>query len=82
MPLASWLARAGAFALDVLFGTGVIAVLALLRFTVPQRGWMWWCYTVAAAVIVLLMAANRLAVARHHRMELGPCGARHRGRAA
>ena len=30
VPLASWLARAGAFSLDVLFGTGVIAVLALL----------------------------------------------------
>jgi Mce-associated membrane protein len=60
VPLASWPARAGAFALDVLFGTGVIAVLALLALTVPQRGWMWWVYTVAAAVIVLLMAANRL----------------------
>ena len=63
VPLASWLARAGAFALDVLFGTGVIAVLALLAYlalTVPQPGWLWWVYTVAAAVIFLLMAVNRL----------------------
>ncbi|HEX7426010.1 MAG TPA: RDD family protein [Mycobacterium sp.] len=63
VPLASWLARAGAFALDVLFGTGVIAVLALLAYlalTVPQPGWLWWVYAVAAAVIFLLMAVNRL----------------------
>ncbi len=60
VPLASWLARAGAFSLDVLFGTGVIAVLALLVLTVPQRGWMWWVYTVAAAVVFLLIAVNRL----------------------
>ena len=60
VPPASWLARAGAFSLDVLFGTGVIAVLALLVLTVPQRGWMWWVYTVAAAVVFLLIAVNRL----------------------
>jgi Mce-associated membrane protein len=57
--LASWTARAGAFALDVLPGAGVSAVLALLSFTVPQRGSMWWAYAVSAAVVVLLMMANR-----------------------
>jgi Mce-associated membrane protein len=56
---ASWLARVGAFALDVLLGIGVVAVLALLALTVAQRGWMWWSYTVAAAVIVVAMALNR-----------------------
>jgi Mce-associated membrane protein len=57
---ASWPARAGAFALDVFLAIGVIVVLALLALTVPQRDWMWWLYTVAAAVVVLAMAVNRL----------------------
>ncbi len=63
VPLASWPARAGAFSLDVLFGTGVIAVLALLAvlsLTVQQPGWLWLVYAVAAAVVFLLMAVNRL----------------------
>jgi len=58
-PPASWLARAGAFALDVLLPVGVIAVVELLSYTVEQFGWLWWLYTVAVAVIVLLAAANR-----------------------
>jgi Mce-associated membrane protein len=57
---ASWLARAGAFSLDVLLGFGVIAVLALLALTAPERGWLWWVYAVGAAVVLLLMAVNRL----------------------
>jgi Mce-associated membrane protein len=60
---ASWLARAGAFALDVLLGLGVIAVLALLAYlarTVSQPGWLFWAYAVAAAVVFLLVAVNRL----------------------
>jgi Mce-associated membrane protein len=59
----SWLTRAGAFALDVLFGIGVIAVLALLAYltrTVPQPGWLFWVYAVGAAVVFLLVAVNRL----------------------
>jgi Mce-associated membrane protein len=62
-PPASWLARAGAFSLDVLLGIGVIAVLAplaVLSLTVQQPGWLWLVYTVAAAVVFLLMAVNRL----------------------
>ncbi len=60
---ASWLARVGAFALDVLLGLGVIAVLALLAYlaiTVSQPGWLWLVYVVAAAAVFLLMAVNRL----------------------
>lgn len=56
---ASWLARAGAFALDVLLPLGVIAVVELLSYTVEQFGWMWWLYTAAVAAILLLIAANR-----------------------
>ena len=80
--MASWPARAGAFALDVLPGAGVIAVLALLSFTVPQRGWMWWAYAVSAAVVVLLMMANRWLLPAITGWSLGRATARHRGRAA
>ena len=58
-PAASWLARAGAFALDVLLGIGVIATMALLALAAPQRGWLWWVFTGAAALTVLAMAVNR-----------------------
>ncbi|MFY9920455.1 MAG: RDD family protein [Mycobacterium sp.] len=58
-PLASWGARAGALCADVLLGVGVLAVLAPLVLTAPQRGWLWWVYMAAAAVVVLLVLANR-----------------------
>ena len=59
-PLASWPSRAGAFAVDVLLGVAVIATMALLALTTPQRGWLWWVFTAAAVLTVLLMAVNRL----------------------
>jgi Mce-associated membrane protein len=58
-PLASWPARAGALCVDVLPGIGVLAVLVPVALTAPQRGWLWWAYMATAAVIVLLMLANR-----------------------
>lgn len=61
--LASWQARAGAFSLDVLLGSGVIAVLVLLAYlgtTVSQPSWLWLVYVVAAAVVFVIMAVNRL----------------------
>jgi Mce-associated membrane protein len=61
-PTASWLARAGAFSVDVLLGVGVIATMALLTLSAPQRGWLWWVFTAAAAVVFLLVAVNRLAL--------------------
>ncbi len=57
--LASWQSRAGALSLDVLLGAGLLAVVAPLVLTAPQRGWLWWVYIVAAAVIVLAILANR-----------------------
>ena len=50
--LASWRARAGAFALDVLPGAGVVAVLGLL-------GWISWEYKalVAAGIVLLVLIA-------------------------
>jgi len=59
VPLASWPARACALCLDVLLGIGVLAVLVPLVLTAPERGWLWWVYMAVAAVIVLLILANR-----------------------
>ena len=59
-PTASWLARAGAFSVDVLLGVAVIATMALLTLSAPQRGWLWWVLTGAAALVFVLMAVNRL----------------------
>jgi Mce-associated membrane protein len=57
---ASWPARAGAFAVDVLLGVAVIATMALLALTAPQRSWLWWVFTAVAALTLLLIAINRL----------------------
>lgn len=59
-PLASWAARAGAFAVDVLLGLAVIAPLALGAVAAPLRGWLWWVFVGVAAATVLVMAVNRL----------------------
>jgi Mce-associated membrane protein len=59
-PTASWLARAGAFSIDVLLGVAVIATMALLTLSAPQRGWLWWVFTGAAVVVFVLVAVNRL----------------------
>ena len=58
-PTASWLARAGAFAVDVLLGVAVIATMALLTLSAPQGGWLWWVLIGAIAFVFLLMAMNR-----------------------
>jgi Mce-associated membrane protein len=59
-PTASWLARAGAFSIDMLLGDAVIVTMALLTLSAPQRGWLWWTFTGTAALVVMLVAVNRL----------------------
>ncbi|HKP42293.1 RDD family protein [Mycobacterium sp.] len=58
--LASWAARAGAFSLDVLLGVAVIATMALLTLSAPAQGLLWWVFTAVAALVLILMAVNRL----------------------
>lgn len=58
--LASWQARAAAFAIDVLPGAGTVVTLALLAWTAPVLGWAWWVYTVAAVAVVAVVLANRV----------------------
>jgi len=59
-PFASWPSRAGAFAVDVLFGVGVVAVLFLVALTSPLYGWLWWLSIVVGGLVFLLIALNRL----------------------
>ncbi len=58
--LASWPARAGALAVDVLPGLGVIATMALLALAAPSDGWLRWVLTAALGVTLCLVVANRL----------------------
>ncbi len=58
-PTASWLARAGAFSVDVLLGVAVMVTMALLTLTAPQRGWLWWVLIGALALTFLAMGVNR-----------------------
>lgn len=59
-PLATWPARVGAFAVDVLLPVAVLATLAVCTFTASFMSWLWWVYMVALAVTFLAAAVNRL----------------------
>ncbi|BBY74344.1 RDD family protein [Mycolicibacterium parafortuitum] len=59
-PLASWPARAGALAVDILPGLGVLAVSVLLALTAPFDSVARWVFTAVAAVVFVLMVANRV----------------------
>jgi Mce-associated membrane protein len=56
---ASWPARAGALAVDVLPGAAVIATTWLLALTTPRWGWLWWVYVGSAALAGLATVLNR-----------------------
>lgn len=58
--LASWPARAGALAVDVLPGVGVIATMALLALAAPPDGWPRWVFTGLGAAALFAIAVNRL----------------------
>lgn len=57
---ASWRARAGAIALDVLPGIAVIATMASLAVTTAVGGWLWWVFTATAAAAALATLVNRV----------------------
>ncbi|MGV0849296.1 RDD family protein [Mycolicibacterium phlei] len=59
-PVATWSARVGAFAIDVLAGLAVVATLALVALAAPPYSPLWWTYTAGAAVVVVAMAVNRV----------------------
>lgn len=55
-PLASWSARAAAFALDVV---AVVLVAAVLVMTVAQFDGAWWAYAAVVTGAVVVIAVNR-----------------------
>lgn len=61
-PVASWWARAGALAVDVLPGAGVVAAMALVERTSDLFSWVWWVSVVAGVAVLLALMANRLLV--------------------
>lgn len=56
---ASWPARAGALAVDVLPGLGAAATLVPWLLPGPRIGWLWWVCTVVAVVAVVAVLVNR-----------------------
>jgi len=59
-PVANWVARAGAFAIDVLLGLGAVATALLVCGSAPPRGWLWWLTLVVGAAVLLAVLVNRL----------------------
>jgi Mce-associated membrane protein len=59
---ASWLARAGAFAVDVFFGIGVVITCLLVAqsASISGLGWLRWTAIALAGVVFLAVALNRL----------------------
>lgn len=55
-----WFARAGAFGIDVFLGALTVATLVLVAWSTAQRSWLWWLCVVAAGLVVLAAAVNRL----------------------
>ena len=56
--LASWPARAGAFALDVVLGVAIIAVMALLGYA-ARADWTLWVYATVATLVAAAILVNR-----------------------
>lgn len=56
---ASWPARAGAIALDVLPGIALITTMAVLAYTTSVGGWLWWVFMGVLAAAALATFVNR-----------------------
>jgi Mce-associated membrane protein len=59
-PVASWLSRAGAWAVDIMLGLGVVATIALVALTSTFGSWLWWLTVIAGGSVILAIAVNRL----------------------
>jgi Mce-associated membrane protein len=59
-PIARWSARAGAFGIDVLLGSGAVASVLLVAWSTARGDWRWWVCVSAAAVVLLAIVVNRL----------------------
>jgi Mce-associated membrane protein len=68
---AGWRARAGALGIDVVLGTGVVATLVVVAWSTAQRSWLWWVCVVAAGLVLLAIAVNRLLLPAQFGWSLG-----------
>ena len=59
-PIAPWSARAGAFGIDVLLGSGALASALLVAWSTARGDWRWWVCVSGAAVVLLAIVVNRL----------------------
>lgn len=59
LPVASWRSRAGALAIDVLFGVAVVVIMAMLAWISPWMSWQWWVFAVLGAAVTLAVLVNR-----------------------
>lgn len=59
-PRAPWPSRAGALAVDLLPGGGVLATTALVALTAPGGGWLRWALIIVGAAALFAVAMNRL----------------------
>lgn len=58
--LAGWLPRAGALAVDVVFGAALAATMAVLQAASPQHGVLRWVYVSFFVLAVVAVAVNRV----------------------
>ena len=71
--VASWLARAGAFAVDVWVGLGVVATLAAVALMAAFGSRLWWLAVSVGGVVIMAMAVNRLLLPAVIGWSLGRC---------
>jgi len=60
VPYASWGARLGAFALDVLPGAAVLVTMGLMAYTTAPGSRLRWTYVAVLAVVAMAMVVNRV----------------------
>lgn len=68
---AGWHLRVGAFVIDVLPAVAVVATMALVALTMPQRSTGWWVCMLVSGSVILLAGANRVLVPTVGKWSLG-----------
>ncbi len=59
VPVASWGSRAGALVIDVIFGSAVVVVMAMLAWISPWMSWQWWIFAAVLVVVGAGVLVNR-----------------------
>lgn len=77
--MASWPARAGAFAIDVLAPAGLIVTATLVTQGTPLGKWLWWAVYAGGLVLLVAVSCESRAVAGVDGLESGTFGVRDPG---